>query len=62
MVYMVLGNFEKKFALYEAEIEPGNEFRHPLSKISRYFEIRIHSCKLYQSAEKSEYYFPCEAD
>ena len=30
---MVLGNFEKKkLALCEAEMWPGNEFRHPLSK------------------------------
>ena len=61
MVYMVLGNFEKKKALCEAEKGPGNEFRHPLSKISRHVEIRNHSGKLYQSTELSERHFPCEA-
>ena len=63
MVYVVLGIFEKKkFALCEAEMETGNEFWQPLSKISRYLEFRIHSCKLYQSTEKSEHHFPCEGD
>ena len=62
MVYMVLGNFEKILSLCETEMGPGNEFRHPLSKISRNLEIRIHSDKLYQSTEKSEHHFPCKAD
>ena len=52
MVYMVLGNFEKKLALYEAEMGPGNEFRHPLLKISRYFEIRIHSLSYISQQKK----------
>ena len=59
---MVLGIFEKKLALCETEMGPGNEFRHPLSKISRYLEIRNQSGKLYQSTEKSEHHFPFEAD
>ena len=62
MVYMVLGNFEKILSLCEAEMGPENEFRHPLSKICRNLEIRIHSDKLYQSTEKSEHHFPCKAD
>ena len=41
---------------------PGNEFRHPLSKISQYLEIINDSGKLYQSTEKSEHNFPYEAD
>ena len=49
-------------ALREAEMGPGNEFRHPLSKISRYLEIHNQSGKLYQSTEKSEHHFPCKAD
>ena len=49
-------------ALREAEIGPGNEFRHRLSKISRYLEIHNQSGKLYQSTEKSEHHFPCKAD
>ena len=52
MVYVVLGIFEKKLALCEAEMGTGNEFWQPLSKISRYLEFRIHSCKLHQSTEK----------
>ena len=32
MKYMVLGNFEKKLAQCEAEMRPGNEFRHPYQK------------------------------
>ena len=62
MVYIVLGNFEKKLALCGAEMGPGNEFRHLLSKISRYLEIRNQSGKLYESTEKSEHHFPFEAD
>ena len=62
MKYMVLGNFEKKLVLCEAEMRPGNEFRYSLSKISRYLEIPIHSGKLYQSTDKSQHRFPCEAD
>ena len=41
MIYMVFGNFEKKIGLFLK-----NEFRHPQSKISRYFEIRNQSGKL----------------
>ena len=62
IVYLVLGNFEKKLALCEAEMGPGSEFWHPLSKISRCLQIRNHSGKLYQSTEKSEKHFSCEAD
>ena len=59
---MVLGIFEKKLALCETEMGPGNKFRHPLSNISRYLEIRNQSGKLYQSTEKSYHHFPREAD
>ena len=41
---------------------PENEFRHPLLKISQYNEIRNQLGKLYESTEKSERHFPCEAD
>ena len=58
---MVLGNFEKKIGPMLTLIGPKKN-RHPLSKISRCLEIRIHSGKLYQSTEKSEHHFPCEAD
>ena len=47
-------------ALCEDEMGPGNQ--HPLSKISRYLEIRNQSGKLYQSTEKSGHHFSCEAD
>ena len=46
----------------ETKMGPGNEFRHPLSKISQYLEIINDSGKLYQSTEKSEHNFPYEAD
>ena len=52
----------KKKALCEAEKGPGNEFRHHLSKVSRYLEICNHSPNLYQLTEKGEDHFPCEAD
>ena len=59
---MVFGNFEKQLVLCETEMGPENEFRHPLLKISQYNEIRNQLGKLYQSTEKSEHLFPCEAD
>ena len=54
---MVLGNSEKKKKMTprETKMGPGNEFRHPLSKISQYLEIINDSGKLYQSTEKSEH-------
>ena len=54
MVYMVLGNFGKKtkLALCEAEMGPGNDFRHPLSKISRYLEFVINQISYISQQKK----------
>ena len=62
MVYIVLGNSEKTIGPMWGWNGAWKRVSAPLSKISRYLEIRIHSDKLYQSTEKSEHHFPCDAD
>ena len=59
---MAFGNLKKKLSLCETEMKPGDEFWHPLAKISWYLLIRNYSDKLYQSTEKSEDHFSCEAN
>ena len=49
---MVLGIFEKKLALCETEMGPGNEFRHPLSKISRFLEFVINQVSYISQQKK----------